>query len=125
MRLRYLYGGTVIGELERTEDGRYIYNSDPGNQEKLLTKNSTLGDLPRGLWSSENVESDELPPAFEKLIKDFSREDILTQANIKPGDSKWEQLVKLSTLKVHSSAFHVQQTSSESGTESGSETKGS
>lgn len=109
MKLDYVYGDTVIGQLEKKADGKFIYTPNVTNQKKLLERNKALGGLERGLWNSESIESDELLAAFDRVIKDFSREDIIKKAQINAEDTKWDKLVKLSKLNVFASTFHVRQ----------------
>ena len=105
MRIYYYYCSTVLGFVEKTEDG-YMYTSNIPN-ERELKKNLLITESRYTLFDSFERESKELFPEFKEFCRSM-RDDILCRAKINSGDSEWDMLVKLSKLKWYPSGFYVQ-----------------
>jgi len=106
MKLKYFYCTHELGILEKVEDG-YRYTSNVSNEQMMLQRRLYFR-CEYDLWDSNKRTSEELFPAFQKIVADANREDIVKRAGITPDDSDWEKLVKLSKLKYFPSGFYVQ-----------------
>ena len=125
MKIYYYYGTTVLGFVEKTENG-YMYTSNIPNEQKLKSK-WLITESDYKLFDSFERESEELFPEFKKLIPGddpdeydpmtyyqnayYSRRirpDIIDRAKINFGNSEWEMLVKMSKLNWFPSGFYVQ-----------------
>jgi len=104
-KLVYYYRDVPLGVLEKTEK-RYVYTSNIANEQKLRDNIAVRANYE--LWGSFKRESSELFPEMARLLEKFSRQDIQERAGIKPEDSVWEKLVKISQLNVYPAGFYVQ-----------------
>ena len=104
MRIYYYYCSTVLGFVEKTEDG-YKYTSNIPNEQNLK-RNLLVTESRYTLFDSFERECKELFPEFKDFIRSM-RPDIINRAKINSGDSEWEMLVKLSKLKYYPSGFYV------------------
>jgi len=103
-KMAYYYCDVPLGILEKTEKG-YAYTSNIDNEQKLRDNIAVRANYE--LWGSFKRESRGLFPEMEMLLKKFSRQDIQERAKIKPEDSVWEKLVKISQLNVYPAGFYV------------------
>jgi len=109
MKLIYLFRGTEVGELEKTDRNTYVYNSYVENEQKLLNTSGAFKASNYSLWNSSNRESATLFYPFKDLIADFSKKNLIrAAAKITGKESEWEQLVKLASLKYFATDFYVQ-----------------
>jgi hypothetical protein len=108
MKIKLIYCDTLVGELEKTEDDKYIYTSNIYNEQKLSKERRCFKYSDYTLWNSFKKESSELFIDFETILLRCSREDVLKCVGITPEGSKWERLLKLSTLEVRENNFFVQ-----------------
>ena len=109
MRIKYFFRDTELGELEKTDDHKYVYNSNSPNEQKLLSTNLSFKVSGYSLGGSTNRESAYLFGEFQQLIAYFARKHLIrTSAKIKEKDSAWEKLVKFSKLKYFATDFYVQ-----------------
>ena len=96
-----------MGELEKTDDGYYVYTSNAENEELLLVQ-GFLSLHGYNLWGSQGRKSKELFQEFKRFVAQAKRADIVKRAGINPEDSEWERLVKLSKLSFFPTGFYVQ-----------------
>ena len=102
--LYFYFNSTVLGFIEKTEQG-YLYTSIAPNEQRYRYDYSFRNDY--SLFDSINRESDVLFPEFKRFL--FSRRsDTLERAKIDATDSEWIKLVKLSKLNWFPSGFYVQ-----------------
>ena len=108
MKLFLLFANTRLGVLEKAVDG-YVYNSIIENERRLMEVR-TLTKSEYELCNSDRRKSDRLFPEFIRIVRFFTRKDILESAGIDSQDSDWIKLVKISKLRIYpGSVFYVQQ----------------
>ena len=105
IKLKYFYGTTPLGTLERTPKG-YKYTSNVRNEQELkdgyILINSNYS-----LWNSSGEESLELFADIKEVL-DTTRGDILERAGVTPEDSTWEMLIKIAQRPTFPSGFYLQ-----------------
>ena len=108
MKIKYYFCTTELGVLEKTDDNKYVYNSNIPNEQKL-SNNSEFKISGYSLAGSTNKESAYLFGEFQQLIHDYSKYDLIRKsAKIKVKDSAWEKLVKYSKLKYFTPGLYTQ-----------------
>ena len=124
MKIFYYYGSTVLGFVEKTENG-FMYTSNIPNEQKLRSER-LITESDYKLFDSFERESEELFSEFKQLIPGNDpdeydpttywqnpynrrvRPDTIDRAKINFGDSEWEMLTKMSKLNWFPSGFYVQ-----------------
>ena len=109
MRIKYLFCRTELGELRKTDNDTYVYDSNVFNEQELLRTSKEFEASDYSLWNSVNRESSMLFGDFKRLIKAFSNKPLIRDlANITGNESEWDRLVKFASLSYFTPAFYVQ-----------------
>lgn len=96
MKIELYQYNCCIGVLSY-ENGMYVYNSNP--QQEQLCKKKSFGCVDYTLWGSVNKQSKTLFPEFARWVSIAqNRKDIAQMAGIQEEDSPWEMLLKLGSL---------------------------
>ena len=109
MKLKYFFCRTELGELEKTDENTYVYNSDMVNEQNLLRLSEEFNASNYTLQNSQSRESTVLFHDFKELIDNFSNKNLIrASAKIDGNESDWEKLVKFAKLKYFTPTFYVQ-----------------